>query len=125
MLWDSLRLSTANMVVHIFSMVCKSFTTSRSDHTAAISAYILFPQGKCRRRRALRPPNDDWQPHRPRYLLLQMRHYPWSEIRKCLFTIYPTPDSHKTCRTRRTNSRRSTRKANIPLSVVSLWTFSR
>ena len=26
------RLSTANMVVHIFSMACKSFTASRSDH---------------------------------------------------------------------------------------------
>lgn len=79
------RPSTANMVVHIFSMACKSLTASRSDH----SAYILFPQGKCRRRRAWRPPNDDRQPHCPRYLLLQMRHNPWLEIRKCPFRFTP------------------------------------
>ena len=40
-------------------------------------------------------------------------------------SIYPTPDSHRTCRRRRTNCRRSTRKANISLSVISSWTFSR
>jgi hypothetical protein len=81
------RLSTGNMVVHIYSMACKPFTPSRSDHFSL--AYILFPQGKCRRRRAWRPPNDDRQPYRPRYILLQMRDYPWLEICKCPFRYTP------------------------------------
>ena len=115
------RLLTGSMVVHIYSMACKSSTASRSDH----SAYILFPQGKCDWRRAWRPPNDDRQPHRPRYLLLQMRDYPWMEIRKCPFRYTPTTDSHRAYRTRRTNSLRSTRRANISLSVISSWTFNR
>jgi hypothetical protein len=41
------------------------------------------------------------------------------------FDLTPTPDSHRACRTRRTISLRSTRKANISLSVISSWTFSR
>ena len=84
------RLSTAYMVVHVFLITCKLSTTSRSNHSAAITVYyILFSQGKCRRRRALRRPNDDRQPHHPRYFLLQMRHYSWSEIRKCPFQFTP------------------------------------
>ena len=42
----------------------------------------LLPQCKCRWRRTWWPPNDNRKPHRPRYLLLQMRHYPRLEIRK-------------------------------------------
>ena len=86
---------------------------------------LTFPQGKCRRRPASRPPNDDRQTHYPRYLLPQMRHYPWLEIRKFPLSIYPASDSYRTCRRRRTNSRRSTKKANISLSVPSSWMFSR
>ena len=113
------RLSTGNMVVHIYSMACKSLPQGPIIQFTYYFHRVNVVEGEPDDR----PMTTGNHTVRDIYCCKCGTTLGWKYVNA--LSIYPSTDSDRACRTRRTNSLKNTRKANISLSVISSWTFNR